>query len=159
MKLVHKYRERYNVTGLFENEVYDGIYDTLKALKAQGAHLAVATAKPQIPTEQILERFELDEYFDSVIGSLPDGSRLDKKDIIALALTELTEKTGINVVTGDASNAVMIGDRFYDIKGGQACGIHTMGVLYGYGSREELIEAGADYTPDLPKDILRCYNA
>ncbi len=147
--MVAKYRERYNVTGLFENEVYDGIYELLETLKKNGAGLAVATSKPTEPSLRILERFELLKYFDVVIGSNPDGTGSDKKAIIGKALKGLVGDDK----SVDYHDAVMVGDRFYDIEGGQANSIDTIGVLYGYGDREELEKAGATHIAVTPADI------
>lgn len=175
--MVAKYRERYNVIGLFENEVYDGIYELLDKLKKNGCKLAVATSKPTEPSLRILERFELSKYFDVVVGSNPDGTGSDKKEIIRKALCSLKEKDACannivaekimsgddeNNLAGDNSNnpagvgydAVMVGDRFYDIEGGKANGIDTIGVLYGYGSREEFEKAGATHIVVTPADII-----
>ena len=150
-RLVKKYRERYNTVGMYENEVYDGIMELLSGLKAQGAYIAAATAKPQYPTEKIFERFGFDKYFDAVVGSIPEDIRIEKKDIITEALRQLVELTGIEATK---ENTVMIGDRFYDIKGGKLCGTSTIGVLYGYGTKSELVEAGADYIVERPEEIL-----
>ncbi len=149
-KLVKKYRERYNVTGLYETDIYEGIPETLKALKNAGAMTAVATSKPTEPTKKILDKFELAKYFDVVVGSNPDGTGSDKQFIISEALKELRS---LDAGDFNIKNAVMIGDRMYDIKGGHACGIDTIGVLYGYGSREEFEEAGADHIVETPMEI------
>lgn len=147
--MVAKYRERYNTVGLFENEVYDGIYDMLDALKKKGCHLAVATSKPTEPTLRILEKFDLAKYFDVVVGSNPDGTGSDKKKIIAESLKRLT-----GGISPKPHTAVMVGDRFYDIDGGRANGIETIGVLYGYGNREEFEKAGATHIVVTPADIV-----
>ena len=130
-----KYREYFSVTGMFENKVYDGIPALLKELKCRGRKVLLATSKPEIYAQQILEHFNLLSYFDFVGGSLLDGRRVEKPDVIRYVLEE-------NHITGE--NAVMIGDRCFDITGGQCHGLATVGVLYGYGSRAELEEAGAD---------------
>lgn len=143
-----KYRERYNTVGLFENEVYDGIYELLSGLQGRGARLAVATSKPTEPTCRILEKFNLAKYFDVVVGSNPDGTGSDKKLIIAEVLNRLSEGKAVKPHT-----AVMTGDRFYDIEGGRANDIDTIGVLYGYGSREELEKAGATHIAATPAEI------
>lgn len=147
--MVAKYRERYNVVGLFENEVYDGIYELLATLKKNGCLLAVATSKPTEPTLRILEKFDLAKYFDVVCGSNPDGTGSDKKIIIAESLQKLTGG-GLP----KPHTAAMVGDRFYDIDGGRANGIDTIGVLYGYGSREEFEKAGATHIVAAPADIV-----
>lgn len=148
LKMVAKYRERYNVTGLFENEVYDGVYDMLESLKAKGCTLAVATSKPTEPTLRILDKFDLSKYFDVVVGSNPDGTGSEKKLIISAVVEKLQKLDGF-----DKLAAVMVGDRFYDIEGGKACGIDTVGVLYGYGSEEEFRGAGATHIVARPCDV------
>lgn len=166
-ELVKKYRERYNVIGLYETEIYEGIPETLRALKARGAGIAVATSKPTEPTKKILEKFDLAKYFDVVVGSNPDGTGSDKQFIISEALKglrmlfdkkeKISDEAGKNQHPDNdevIKEAVMIGDRMYDIKGGHACGTDTIGVLYGYGSREEFEAAGADYIVKCPEDIL-----
>lgn len=131
-ELLTAYREYFSVKGLFENQVYDGIPKTLERLRAMGASLFVATSKPEPFARQILEHFDLARYFDFIGGSTMDETRTDKADVIAYVL----EQTGI-----DPRASVMVGDRIYDIRGGAACGLSTVGVLYGYGSREELSDA------------------
>lgn len=125
------YRERYNETGLFENEVYTGIPRILTRLKNAGAYLAVATGKPQGPTERILKHFGLFDLFDEVVGIGEKVLTADKKQLIQTALN------------GFSGRAVMVGDRRFDIEGAQAAGIDSIGVSYGYGSEEELLAAGA----------------
>ncbi len=153
-KMVAKYRERYNMVGLFEAEVYDGVAETLSELKKRGCILSVATSKPTDPTLRILEKFGVRDWFDVVVGSNPDGTGSDKKDIISQVLNRLREKYGLTDDIADAGQAVMIGDRRYDIEGGKACGLQTIGVLYGYGSREEFEIAGADHIVEKPQEIL-----
>ena len=152
--MVAKYRERYNVVGLFEAEVYDGVADTLNKLKKNGCVLAVATSKPTEPTLRILDKFGVGKYFDVVVGSNPDGTGSDKKYIISQVLVKLRSEHGLT--DNDIENGLiaMIGDRRYDIEGGKACGLQTIGVLYGYGSREEFEAAGADHIVEKPGEIL-----
>ena len=109
--------------------------EILKKLKAAGKRLVLATSKPEEYAVRILEHFHLAQYFDLIAGASMDGSRIRKADVIAYAL----KKCGLK----DPSQAVMIGDRKYDVLGAAANGLETIGVLYGYGSREELLEAGA----------------
>ena len=94
-EMVAKYRERYNVVGLFEAEVYDGVADTLHALKEKGCILSVATSKPTEPTLRILEKFGVGKYFDVVVGSNPDGTGSDKKHIISQVLESLKKDHGL----------------------------------------------------------------
>jgi phosphoglycolate phosphatase len=153
-EMVAKYRERYNVVGLFEAEVYDGVADTLCALKEKGCILSVATSKPTEPTLRILEKFGVGKYFDVVVGSNPDGTGSDKKHIISQVLESLKKDHGLTEDMIKSNQVVMIGDRRYDIEGGKACGLQTIGVLYGYGSREEFEAAGADNIVESPEEIL-----
>ena len=153
-EMVAKYRERYNVVGLFEAEVYDGVADTLSMLKEKGCILSVATSKPTEPTLRILEKFGVRNYFDVVVGSNPDGTGSDKKNIISQVLESLKKDHGLTEDMIDENQVVMIGDRRYDIEGGKACGLQTIGVLYGYGSREEFEAAGTDHIVETPNDIL-----
>lgn len=147
-QMVAKYRERYNDVGLFEADVYDGIPETLAHLKEKGCVLAVATSKPTEPTLRILEHFDLLKYFDVVVGSNPDGTSSEKKYIISQVLEKLASDIGWD--ENSRTETVMIGDRYYDIEGGKACGIDTVGVLYGYGSMKELDSAGATQCLSLP---------
>ena len=153
-EMVAKYRERYNVIGLFEAEVYDGVAETLEKLKKSGCILSVATSKPTEPTLRILEKFGVRKYFDVVVGSNPDGTGSDKKIIITQVLESLKKDHGMTEEMGMSGQAAMIGDRRYDIEGGKACGLQTIGVLYGYGSREEFEIAGADHIVEKPQEIL-----
>lgn len=153
-EMVAKYRERYNVVGLFEAEVYDGVADTLHALKEKGCILSVATSKPTEPTLRILEKFGVGKYFDVVVGSNPDGTGSDKKHIISQVLESLKKNHGLTEDMIKSNQVVMIGDRRYDIEGGKACGLQTIGVLYGYGSREEFEAAGADNIVETPEEIV-----
>ena len=126
------YRERFSVTGLFENEVYPTVADTLQQLKAQGYQLFLATAKPTIFAKQILVHFQLDQYFTEMYGSELTGERTHKADLIAYIL----EQENL-----DAVECIMVGDRQYDIMGARANGIETIAVNYGYGTARELVQA------------------
>ena len=141
------YRERFSVKGLYENEVYEGVEKTLQTLKDSGKKLIIATSKPEKFTLVILEYFDLLKYFDFVAGATLDGSRGEKADVIRYAL----EKYGIE----DKSEAIMIGDRKFDILGAKENGLASMGVLYGFGDKEELTEAGADYIVETAEDIAK----
>lgn len=147
LQAVEYYREYFRVTGLFENEVYDGIADVLQELLKRNVKMAVATSKPEEFTLRILEHFSLLEYFDFVGGATLDGSRGKKADIIAYVIEQMA--------ISDLSRVVMIGDRKYDIEGAKANGIKSAGVLYGYGDRQEIEEAGADHILSGPMEILQ----
>ncbi len=131
---VDDYREYYAVKGIFENRVYDGVEEMLKALQEAGKICVLATSKPEPYAVQILEYFGLKRYFAHVCGSTMDETRTGKAEVIAYAME----------VSGCA-DPIMVGDREHDILGAKAHGLRSVGVLYGYGSREELEKAGADY--------------
>jgi phosphoglycolate phosphatase len=144
------YREFFGVTGIYQNDVYDGIENVLATLKNQGKKLILATSKPEKYANIILEHFGLAKYFDCVVGATFDGSLNYKSDIVAVAL----KRGGVD----DISKAIMIGDRHHDVDGGKANSLATIGVLYGYGSMEEFNECGADFVAETPADILRIIN-
>ena len=146
MRAVDVYREYFREKGLFENEVYPGVEEMLKALKAQGKTLIVATSKPEVFAIRILKHFQLDGYFTVIAGATMDSSRSRKGDVIAYALKE----AGVT----DLSKAVMIGDRKHDIIGAKQNGLDSIGVLFGYGDREEMEKAGATYIAPTVEDIL-----
>jgi len=134
---IQKYHERFADKGLFENKLYAGIPEYLATACQAGKTLMVATSKPDIFAEQILEYFDLKKYFNFVGGSSLDGSRPAKKDVIQHVIDT-------NQIT-DLSSILMIGDRKHDIIGAKQTGIDSAGVLYGYGDCTELEQAGADY--------------
>lgn len=133
---VEKYREYFRPHGVYENRVYDGVEDLLRRLKEHGKTVVLATSKPTVFAETILKHFGLHHLFDYVAGSELDGTRVKKGDVIAYAL----EQAGIM----DKSRAVMVGDREHDIIGARENGLDAIGVLYGYGCREEFDKNGAD---------------
>lgn len=147
---IGRYREYFAVTGIFENRVYEGIPELLKNLKAAGKHLLVATSKPELFAIQILEHFHLKEYFDFIGGASMDEVRVRKGDVITYVLDTVT--------LTDVSAAVMVGDREHDILGAGENRMDSIGVLFGYGSREELEKAGANEiaasVPELEKLLL-----
>lgn len=132
---VEYYREYFADRGIFENKVYEGIAKTLETLRNKGYHLLIATSNPTKYAVMILEKFNLAEYFEFVSGSAMDEKNSSKADIIRYALD-------MNKINPD--EAVMIGDRKHDIIGAKANGIHSIGVLYGYGDIDEMLAAGAD---------------
>ncbi len=139
------YRERFGEVGLYENAVYPDIEHILGALKASHGRLFVATSKARVFAERIIEHFGLGSYFEHVFGAELDGTRVHKTDLLAYAL----DKTGMN-----ASGALMIGDRSHDMIGAKNNGMGAIGVLYGYGSKEELIGAGASHVCATPQAVL-----
>lgn len=140
-----KYREYFSVTGIFENEVYPGIEEMLQNLVQNGKQLIVATSKPEVFAKQIMEHFDLAKYFMDVCGSSLDASRERKGDVIRYAL----EKNHIT----DLEQVVMIGDREHDIIGANENNIDSIGLLYGFGDRKELEEAGAGKVAETVKDL------
>ena len=128
------YREHFSVKGLFENVPYEGIGECLANLKASGLRLFVATSKPEPLSLRILEHFDLLKYFEAVAGSTLDEQRTKKGEVIAYALQTFQL---------DPNQTVMVGDRKHDVIGARENGLSCIGVLYGYGSRAELTEAGA----------------
>lgn len=144
---VASYRERFAETGIFENEVYPEIPAVLQALVAEGKHLLVATSKPTVFADRILEHFGLKKYFEFVAGSNLDGSRVRKDEVIRYVL----RCAGVSRL----ASAVMVGDRQYDIAGARQASIDSVGVLYGYGSREELVAAGATCLAASPGELGR----
>lgn len=134
-----KYRERFSVTGKYENVLYPGMAELLRDLQASGAHLAIASSKPTVFVEDILRYFGIRQYFEIVVGSELDGTRVRKEDVVAEVLRQLAERGA-----ADPSDIVMIGDRKFDIEGAKAAGTHSIGVSYGYSAPGELEAAGAE---------------
>ena len=136
MEATRIFQEYFSQKGLYENTLYDGVIPMLSALKQRGKQILLATSKPEEFALQILEHFGLMPYFDAVCGgSMDETSRIHKEDVIRYAM----ERGQV-----DPSRAVMIGDRRFDVEGGRACGMATLAVLYGYGTREELTRCAPD---------------
>jgi len=138
------YRERFADVGLFENAVYDGISETLHALAARGATLYVATSKPRVYAERIVRHFALDSHFEAIHGCELDGTREDKRDLLA----HLLPHHGLAPV-----EAAMIGDRGADMVAARHHGVRAVGALWGYGTREELEQAGAQSLCARPSEL------
>lgn len=140
---IDKYRERFATQGIFENEIYPGIPQMLADLKAKDKLLAIASSKPTLFVEQILEHFEIRKYFDHVVGSNMDGTRGTKEEVVEETLRQMLT---VEMTPAQKRDAVaMVGDRKFDIEGARAHGITSVGVLFGYAPEGELEEAGADY--------------
>jgi len=144
-KAINYYRDYYKEKGINENFLYDGFEDLLINLKSNGKTLLVATSKPEIFAKQILEHFELTKYFTFIGGASLDSSRSEKDKIISYVLK--------NCSIHETSKIIMVGDRKHDIIGAKKNGIDSIGVLFGYGNREELETAGATYIAETVKDI------
>lgn len=137
IEAIAHYREYFSETGIYENEEYPGMKELLEKLTKDGKTLIVATSKPEKFARMIIKHFGLDSYFADICGGTLDDSRNEKEMVIRYAL----EKNQIS----DLSQVVMVGDRKYDVIGAKKEGLPCVGVLYGFGSLEELREAGADY--------------
>jgi phosphoglycolate phosphatase len=129
-KAIAVYRERFAAVGLFENAVYPGVPEMLAELAGAGTTLAIASSKPTLYVERILEHFELSQHFAYVAGSNLDHTRVAKDEVIAHALSLLP--------VADTRRVVMVGDREHDILGARAHGLESIAVAYGYGTAEEL---------------------
>lgn len=146
LQAIDYYREYFRAGGIFENTVYNGIPEMLDEMKKRDIYVALATSKPYEFAVQILEHFDLIRYFDHIGAATMDGRISKKADVIAHLLEEL----GIE----NKGTALMIGDRDQDIQGAKANGLVSVGVLWGYGSLEELQCAGADHLVRQPEDLL-----
>ena len=127
------FRSRYLVVGKFENTPYPGIHQLLERLKTQGHRLFVATSKPEVTALEVLEKFKLTDYFETICGATMDGSRVHKADVIAYLLNKI----------GTPENILMVGDTEFDVLGASHHGIATIGVAWGYGTVEAMQKAGA----------------
>lgn len=138
------YRERYKGPGKFENRVYDGIPEALASLKLKGYRLLVCTAKPELYSNDIIDHFGLRLYFGHVYGADLAGTLDHKPDLLAhLLRSELL----------DPGKCLMIGDRKHDILAAKENGVRSLGVLWGYGSSDELTRAGADALCETPENL------
>ena len=147
-KALWLYRERFDTKGLYENELIEGIPELLKSLKNRGFKLIIATSKPEEYTVRILQHFAIDQYFDFVGGNNLREERPKKSDVIRYIMENHPDMSG--------ENAIMVGDRKYDVEGAHEFGIPTIGVLFGYGSREELESAGADFVVKTASELENC---
>ncbi len=147
METVRNFQVYFREKGIWGNEMYPDIPQVLKSLKENGRRIVLATSKPELFAKEIIDRYKIGEYFDFVAGSVMDETRTLKHEVIEYAI----ENMGIS----DRSSILMVGDRRFDVEGADKCGIDCMGVLYGYGTREELESAGAAYIAETVLDIAR----
>lgn len=164
-KAIGYFREYYNDKGIFENSVYPGIEELLIDLHAKGYIVAIASSKPQVMIHKVLDHFDIEDYFDVIVGCELDGTRSTKSEVVHEVLNRLSDlavKGGLftkkDIQGGDAielvkQHAIMIGDRCYDVEGAHALGLPCIGILYGYGSRKEMEDAHADYILETVKDL------
>lgn len=143
-KAVAVYRERYIPIGKFENTPYPGIRELLEALKAEGHTLYVATSKPEQISTDVLEHFDLAKYFDRICGATMDTSRSNKEAVIAYLLEQ----------NGRTDNIIMVGDTKFDVIGAKAHGIPCIGVSWGYGEIQDMLEAGASAIVNSTEELL-----
>jgi phosphoglycolate phosphatase len=149
-RAIGHYRERFGKTGWSENEVYPHVPDLLAAVGARGWRASVATSKPTVFAERITRHFALRDHFGAVYGSELDGTRSAKADLLAHVLA--TEGA-------DPARTVMIGDRRHDVEGAKAVGVTSIGVTWGYGPRDELVRAGADFVCDSAGQVMASLDA
>ncbi|WP_407154943.1 HAD hydrolase-like protein [Bradyrhizobium sp. STM 3557] len=140
------YRRHYGESGLFGSEPYPGIGDALAEMRRAGLLLYLATSKRDVFARRILEHLELAPYFDGIYGSVPGGALDHKPELLAHIVSEREI---------DASRSLMVGDRRHDIAGAHAVDMRALGVLWGYGSRDELETAGADQLVEQTADLAR----
>ncbi|HEM6455371.1 TPA: HAD family hydrolase [Streptococcus suis] len=143
---VDAFRVYFKEKGMFENQLYPGIIPLLEELRTAGKTLVIATSKPEIFAKQILEHFGIAHYFDVIAGASLDSSRISKADVIGYA---------INQLEAFPKHAVMIGDREHDIEGARRHQLPAIGVLYGYGNKQEFEKAGATMIVETIQDLKR----
>jgi len=141
---VRLYRERFSRTGLYENRLYDGISELMEQLHGHAFSLIVATSKPGVYASEIVRHFQLDRWLTAVHGSELDGSHSDKVDLLAY----IVERESIN-----PAESFMIGDREFDMRAARVHGLEAIGVLWGYGSPMELLDAGAGTLVSSPGEL------
>ena len=142
---VEYYREYFKCTGIFENKVYDGVETLLSQIKSRGKKIILATSKPEIYAVQILEHFNLAQYFTFIAGNTMAEDRHHKVDVINYLYSECPEI--------EKDEAIMVGDRNYDVIGAHKSGIKCIGVLFGFGDKKEMQEAGADFIAPTASDL------
>ena len=142
---VEIYREYFGKYGVYQNSIYAGMEKLLSDLRAQGKTLLLATSKYELYALQILEELGIAKYFAFIAGSLKDGARGTKAEVISYVLEMAGAKK---------ESAVMVGDRMHDTAGALEVGVDSIGVLWGYGSREELLGGGATHIAETPEGVL-----
>ena len=147
LEAVRIYRDLYSSDGIYKIRMYEGVEHMLDSLKKNGFILCLATSKPYVMAHMILEFTGLLKYFDVVCGANLDGSMSDKVELI----TECLKQSGFT----DKKRTCMVGDRSYDMVGAAKTGVHSIGVTYGFGTRIELVNAGAEFTAYDPGNVVR----
>lgn len=136
---IKTFRKYYHTEGIYQSYMYDGMKELLENLKATGIKVAIASSKPQIMIEKLLEKYNLFPLFDNIIGSNGAERSSDKTKAIA---------NSVRALGFDKSDCIMIGDRKFDINSAKEVGIDSVYALYGYGCKEEMEECGPDYSVD-----------
>lgn len=152
-RAIAKYRERYEPVGIFESELYAGVEPFLRFLKEHGFCVALASSKPEDMCRKLLAHFGLDGYFDEVVGATRDG-RIDSK-------IQVLEETFRRLPEAKREETVLVGDTRFDAFGGKSAGIAVIGITYGFGTREELEEAGVvvfDTLGETADYLMECNN-
>ncbi|MCR4832695.1 MAG: HAD hydrolase-like protein [Butyrivibrio sp.] len=144
------FRKYYNVTGIYENSVFEGIQEMLQQLKSNGLLLSIASSKPRPMIDIVVDHFDIRKYFDVIVGCELDGTRSQKKEVVDEVIRLFGELSGDRAVL---EHSIMVGDRMYDVNGARECGLECIGVTYGYGTRQELQEAGAAYIVDSVNEL------
>ena len=142
---VRLFREYFSVYGWWDNKLYGGVPEMLEEIKKRGKKIILATSKPENFAIKILRLFNIEKYFDFIGGATLDHTRVEKSAVLSYAL---------DAVGADREHAILVGDRRFDAEGAKDCGIDSMGVLYGHGSREEIENAGFTYVVDAVSDIV-----
>lgn len=140
------YRDFYSRKGIYQAPLYDGVREMLQELKAAGKRLALVTSKPDMFAKRVLDHHDITPFFDMIAAPAPQDHNSDKAPLLLRAMAQL------NI---DPAEVVMVGDRLYDINGANDAGVRSIGVLYGYGSAEELTEAGATVLACTTEDVVK----
>lgn len=146
-KAVRIYRERYTPIGIYETSLYNGVDELLKQIKKSGKVIALATSKPQAMAEEVLKYLKIDTYFDFVMGADMIGGKQSKEEVLNALFDILPEK--------DRTKMLMVGDTKYDVAGAKAVYIDCIGVSYGYGDKQEMLDDGAVTVVDTPLELLK----
>ena len=144
--LIEKYRERYRLKAAEESAIYEGIRDMLVSLKARGKKIAIASSKPEIFVKEISDYHNITQYYDFISAEKLSNNHSSKEQLISTCLDFFGNPPKEDVL--------MIGDRFYDIDGAKAVGIDSAGAIYGFGTEDELRNAGATYILKSPDEII-----
>ena len=145
------YREYYEKQGMLENSLYPGIAYLLENLKERGIHLAVASCKPEKYVIPILQHFEVDSFFDAIVGSSEEEGRVTKEEVLSEALSRLKKKFGHSC---RPSTTLMVGDRESDIRSAHQMGLSAAGVTFGYAGEGELSGAAPEHLADTCNELL-----